>query len=311
MAVGAAISGSLLKNWDDIRLLLAIAENGGIAAAADSMKLHEATVERRLADLEATVGRPLFRRVQRRGSVPTAACQYLLERASAMRSAASSFDRAMGAVRHLPETVSVTAPAAVLRFTLVPALLGDHQTEQPFECRNSAYPLPPMTFSTSGASDVTVMLTSAGDMPDIQGDLTIRRVGVMHLAAFAPRRTAEVSRVHSFRDLRSRQLFQRADYQAVRSMAPWNEICQGAKETRKFDGSEDIYREFKASSAITIFPNYSGMYDAEAVRLDLDDMPDISLSVWIASRRDMLKEPSVRKVFDAVGSMFSDSTWFS
>ncbi len=301
----------MLKNWDDIRLLFAIAEHGGIAGASDALHLHEATVERRLADLESAVGRPLFRRVQRRGSTPTAACQHLLKQGLAVRSAVASFEQSMQDVASLPQTVTISAPAAVLQFTLMPALLASQKTAQPFQSEDVAYPLPPMAFASSGPADVTVLLTSAGDMPDIRGDLTVRRVGTMHLSAFAPRAFEGIGKVRSFGDLRGQRLFQRTDYMSVRSMEPWNEVCQEAELTRRFDGSDDIYREFKSNDAITIFPSYSSMYDPEAVRLELDDMPDIDLSVWLVSGRDILKEPNVRKVSNVVGAMFANSPWFS
>jgi len=300
-----------LKNWDDIRLLLAVAECGGISGAADELQLKKDTVMRRLDDLEDLVGRRLFRRLQRRGSVPTAACDLLLERARAVREAIGSFDQSMAAIRALDPVVSVSAPPGVLHFTLVPALLKLSKTLQPFDLAPSSYPLPAMTFSTEGDADVSVTLTSTGDIPGLKGDITVRRVGTMRFAPFAPRASAGVARVHKFRDLRDHGLFQRTDYATVPSMAAWNDLCLDSASRAEFINSVDMYSAFKQGDSVSIFPSYSSMYDPEAVRLELDDEPEISLSVWMSSRRDTLKEPAIRTVFDAVAGLFATSPWFS
>lgn len=48
--------------WDDLRLFLAVVEAGSINRAAQRLSLGQATVSRRLAELEATVGHSLFLR---------------------------------------------------------------------------------------------------------------------------------------------------------------------------------------------------------------------------------------------------------
>src|SRR5690606_36896005 len=47
-------------SWDDLRLFLCVAEVGSINRAAGKLGLGQATVSRRIADLEAQVGHSLF-----------------------------------------------------------------------------------------------------------------------------------------------------------------------------------------------------------------------------------------------------------
>lgn len=57
--------------WDDLRVLLAILREGSFTRAAARIGVEQSTVSRRIAALEATLGRPLFHR-DRAGPTPTA-----------------------------------------------------------------------------------------------------------------------------------------------------------------------------------------------------------------------------------------------
>ncbi|MCC6559399.1 MAG: LysR family transcriptional regulator, partial [Polyangiaceae bacterium] len=46
--------------WEDVRLFLAIAEEGSLSGAARRLRTTQPTVTRRLAELEDLVGGPLF-----------------------------------------------------------------------------------------------------------------------------------------------------------------------------------------------------------------------------------------------------------
>jgi len=56
--------------WDDLRLFLAVCDEGSLSAAARTMGLGQATLSRRIAEMEAQVGEPLFVR-QSQGVVLT------------------------------------------------------------------------------------------------------------------------------------------------------------------------------------------------------------------------------------------------
>lgn len=49
-----------MRNWDDLRIFLAVAHAGRVAPAARALGIDATTVTRRLARLEAAIGRPLF-----------------------------------------------------------------------------------------------------------------------------------------------------------------------------------------------------------------------------------------------------------
>ncbi len=49
--------------WDDLRLFLTVVEQGSLSAAARMLKLGQPTLSRRIGELEALIGEPLFVRV--------------------------------------------------------------------------------------------------------------------------------------------------------------------------------------------------------------------------------------------------------
>jgi DNA-binding transcriptional LysR family regulator len=49
-------------DWEDVRFFAALARHGTLAATARSLKVTHATVARRLANFETTIGRPMFTR---------------------------------------------------------------------------------------------------------------------------------------------------------------------------------------------------------------------------------------------------------
>ena len=65
-------------SWDDVRIFLAVAEEGSFSAAALKLELGQPTISRRVAMLEESLGYPLFRR-GRRGTAITKGGERLLE----------------------------------------------------------------------------------------------------------------------------------------------------------------------------------------------------------------------------------------
>jgi DNA-binding transcriptional LysR family regulator len=79
-------------NWDDFRLIQAIAESGSLAGAAERLGLNHSTVFRRLGALEEQVGVKLFERA-RIGYQPTQAGQDMRDTATRMSNDIADFER--------------------------------------------------------------------------------------------------------------------------------------------------------------------------------------------------------------------------
>jgi DNA-binding transcriptional LysR family regulator len=107
-------------DWDDLRILLALADGGSLAGAGARLGVHKSTVQRRLDALAQGLRAPLVRR-DAHGYHLTPAGLRAVETARAMASLAEGL-RAELATAAETEVVRVTAPVWFCRELLIPAL---------------------------------------------------------------------------------------------------------------------------------------------------------------------------------------------
>lgn len=107
-------------SWEDIRLFLAVAEGGSVSNAARGLQLGQATVSRRLAELEGMVGEPLVRR-RTQGCELTAAGARLLPAAQRMAEWAQEAEaRLMRPAHRLEGKIRIAAPPGIAFELLAP-----------------------------------------------------------------------------------------------------------------------------------------------------------------------------------------------
>jgi DNA-binding transcriptional LysR family regulator len=106
--------------WNDVELVLAVAEAGSVSAAAKRLRTTQPTVSRRLAELEASLGEPLFARSVE-GTTPTSFGERMLPAARRMAEAAGEVERVAAGAESTPRgVVRVTAPPGVAYAFLTP-----------------------------------------------------------------------------------------------------------------------------------------------------------------------------------------------
>ena len=111
------------KNWDDLRIFLALARGGTLTTAAKALGVSHPTVSRRVQALEKQIGARLFDRLPDR-FVPTGAGEELLADTEAMEKAAQSIHRRSAG---LSDTVSGTVRVSAEEATA--ALLARYSAE--------------------------------------------------------------------------------------------------------------------------------------------------------------------------------------
>lgn len=116
-------------NWQDVRLFLAVAENGSFSAAARELKLGQPTLSRRIAELEAQLGGPLFTRFSH-GCEVTALGAKLLPAAQQMAVWSTEALTQIQAPNKVEGRVRITAPPAVA-FALLPPAAAELKAEFP------------------------------------------------------------------------------------------------------------------------------------------------------------------------------------
>jgi DNA-binding transcriptional LysR family regulator len=82
-------------DWEDVRFFAALARHGSLSAAARALAVNHATVARRVAALERSLGTTLMER-RSQGYVLTAAGQHALEAAGIMQAASLGLSRSGG-----------------------------------------------------------------------------------------------------------------------------------------------------------------------------------------------------------------------
>jgi DNA-binding transcriptional LysR family regulator len=106
--------------WSEVHLVVAIADSGSLSKAARTLRITQPTVSRRLAELEATLGEPLFVRTVD-GATATAFGERVLEPARRMAEHAAELERiAAGAETRPRGTVRLTAPPGLAHDLVAP-----------------------------------------------------------------------------------------------------------------------------------------------------------------------------------------------
>lgn len=302
-----------LHDWNDVRLIIACAEQGSFAAAAKALGLDQTTVSRRIGYMEEAIGRPLFTR-RRSGASPTVAGEALLERARAMAALADDFEGTMQGLTCYPSPkVTVAASEGLLTYTLIPALMGQDKHELPLDRGAVKETMPKLAFTTAaGKADISVMATSPGDLPRVGGPVHVRRVGTMNFVPVASRDFLhELRGVSTFDDLASLPLLDIGIYKAIRGLDAWNGLV-ASKNGEGVSVSADtpkLQRPLLSGQGISILPDYSTLYEHRLAAVDVA-VPAMAVSLWLVSHEDSLREPSVRELYDLMAGMFLSSSWY-
>lgn len=117
-------------DWDDLRVVLALARGASLNAAARRLSVDPTTVARRLASLERAAGVALFHRLPGR-MVPTEAGEETVAHAERVEAEIAALAETLtGAGHHVQGTVRLTAVPGIVNRLLVPRL-GELLTRHP------------------------------------------------------------------------------------------------------------------------------------------------------------------------------------
>jgi len=106
--------------WDDLKLFVAVYEQGSLSGAARALKLGQPTLSRRISELEEAVGEALFER-QSQGAVLTATGRRLLPAAQSMAEWANEAELHASKQTYLPQgKVRIAAPPGIAYQVVAP-----------------------------------------------------------------------------------------------------------------------------------------------------------------------------------------------
>lgn len=167
-------------DWSALRVFFAVAEAGGINAAARALNLSPSTVTRAIEELEHQLNVTLFVRTPR-GVYLTEAGEVAYQRVLTMERTAATLEMEIGDLEALPEgKVKVAVPDGVAAYLITPFLsefLRAHPgLDLSIDC--GLWPDRPL----DGEAELTLTYTEPS-----AGDVIARPIAYVHYAAFASR----------------------------------------------------------------------------------------------------------------------------
>jgi len=184
-----------VRNWDDMRVFLAVARAQGLSAAAPTLKMDPATVSRRIARLEAELGAALFVKSPQ-GYALTDQGARMRDRATEAEAAlALAADEGQGAGGGLTGQVRIGAPDGCANYVL-PQVCAALQADNP-DLEIQILALPRVVNLSRREADMAITVS-----PPAAGRLTVQRITAYGLHLAAHRDTAR--RITSRDDLTGR-----------------------------------------------------------------------------------------------------------
>lgn len=187
-------------NWDDMRLFLAVARAESLTGAGKTLRLDPATLGRRIARLEETLGAALFARSPR-GYGLTEAGERLMERAvQAEQALAEGAEELKGQAGRLAGSIRIGAPDGVANFLLPQVTAAICDANPGLEVQIVALP---RVFNLSRReADMAIAVS-----PPKSGRLTVQRIADYHLHLAGHRSYLERHPpIRSLADLRAHRL---------------------------------------------------------------------------------------------------------
>jgi DNA-binding transcriptional LysR family regulator len=278
-------------DWEDVRYFVALSRHGRLSATARDLRVTHATVARRVTSLEAVLGRPLFER-RADGYSLTADGSAFLREAIAMEEAATAALRHRDSGNELNGLVRLTAARALADNFLIDHLGGFHERYPDLDLEligdNRVVSL------ARREADIALRLGSPKD-----SDLLARRLASIAFGLYASPAQRDKP------DTASKESFIGYDRDS-------DFIFEASWLTRQFPDGRFAFRTnsqmsqaaaARAGFGTALLPRYLAANDPGLVPVPFTE-PLPKRDVWLLTRRDLAKAPSIRAVSDYLVELF-------
>src|SRR5271156_6175862 len=286
----AAMTAAL--DWDEFRLVKAIADARSLTGAAESLSVNHSTIFRRLATIEAAVGARLFER-SRSGYQPTPAGEEMIALATTLADSINEFERRVAG--------RDVTPTGELRVTLVDAiavgLLGPVLTR--FRAVSPGVQLDLIVAAQAlnlSRRDADVAIRTTNEPPE---SLVGRRIclvrwavyGASALAAeYGPRLVASAPWI-GFGDNFAPPLARRWIEETI---GPRRQVC-------RIDSVLGMAEAAAAGVGAAILPCFLGDRRAGLVRVGAP-LSELDVDLWILTHADLRHSARVRAFMEVAGA---------
>ena len=279
-------------NWNDLKAFLAVAETGSTLSAAQTMRVSQTTIARRIAALEEALGLSLFDRRQA-GYALTPAGAALVRQAEDVRSSADRFDEAAAALaRDISGTVRLSTLEIIAVTVLAPVLRDLH----------AAHPEIHIELDTSddmrdiGAGAIDIALRSIDEPKG--GGLVGRRIADNPWTLYCSRSYAAT---HGMPKTRA-ELTQHPYIGGGGGMWPpyraWLQRYELEHAVVLHHGSAaGILASVRSGLGLAVLPCFVADRDPDLIRC-LPPKDGDSTGIWLLTHERLRHEPRVRSVLD-------------
>ncbi|MBT0670163.1 LysR family transcriptional regulator [Novosphingobium profundi] len=287
-------------NWDDLRLFLAVARSGRLAAAGRGLGLDHSTIARRLSGLEAAVGSRLFDRGPR-GVQLTDAGQGLLDHAERIEGEiAAAAEKLGGGDARVRGAVRLATPEAFGTYLVAPSAERLHRAHP--ELRLELAPESQRVSLANRDADIAVFLHQPTSGPIVARHLTDYRLGLYashaYLERHGPIRRDELAR-HPF----AWYIDARIDIPELRFLS---EVSADATPVFRSTSINAQHAAVAGGLGLGILHLFAAERDPALVRV-LPEAVEITRSYWLGFHADHQRLPRVRAVVDFLGALVAEN----
>jgi DNA-binding transcriptional LysR family regulator len=281
-------------DWEDVRYFVALARHGTLSAAARALHVNHATVSRRLASLEAALGRALFER-RPKGLALSAIGRAVLDQAQVMEKAS------FAVLRNLE---SDTQACGLVRITMTRSLADGFVAERlgPLLAQHPSLDIEIITESRNVSlarheADIALRLGRPA-----KGELLARRIATLGFGFYASRAYRE--RI----DAGMTPVF--VGFDAESELVPEAAWANRRLSSRRFvlrSNSQAAQAAIAAGGhGVALLPHLLARTWPSLVALDLGEVPP-SRELWLLMRPHAARIARVRLVADHLVGMFRPS----
>ncbi len=285
---------SVSFDWNQVRALLATAEEGSFSAAARALNTTQPTIGRQISSLEEALGLTLFERTVR-GPTLTEAGRDLIEHVRAMGEAATLISVvATGRSQEITGEVAVTA-SDMLAASVLPAILSKLRLQAPG-----------IRIRIIASNDIQNLTRREADIairhvrPE-QPDLIARHVGDLRANLYAARSYLDrAGRAQTARDLAEHAFVGIPDSDRLIAALHERDIPVRAESfVMSSESGVVIWELVKAGFGISMLPDVLGAAEPGVEKV-LPSLPSPEFPVWLVTHRELKTNPRIRLVFDTL-----------
>lgn len=284
-------------DWNDLRHFLAVARGGSTLAAAESLRVNQSTVARRIAALEQALGVALFARSQS-GYRLTEAGEELLAPAERAELEAETIHRlAEQRLRRLAGTVRVTASEALANTFLNPCLREFNQLYP--DMRVEVAIADRSLDIARGEADVALR---AGVQKG-EGAIVVRKLRDLEWSIYSGRDYARRNGCpQSIEDLRGHAVVDGDGSAATLPGILWLKQHAGTDRiVARSNSLTHLAAAVRAGLGLGALPCSIGEPDPELIRC-IEPPPELNSALWLVTRADIKDEPRIRTFTDFISA---------